>query len=113
MPKRITVYLIVIITLTSLLMVLGCGSGDKGAVSRLNASEVNSGGTDTTWGGTDVGTGGVGGSATGACVITGGCYQGIDQTSCGYLSGAFHAGQTCAANGFANCSTYGGYTVCM
>src|SRR3990172_5842008 len=112
MPKRITVYFMVIIMLALLLMAVGCGSGDKGAVARLDVGEVISNGTDSTSGNTGGGGGG-GSNVTGACVITGGCYQGIDQTSCGYMSGAFHAGQTCAANGFANCTTYGGYTVCM
>ena len=110
MPKRITVYLIVIITLASLLLVLGCGSGDKGAVSRINvAGEIISGGTDTADGGTGGGSGG--GAATGACVITGACYQGIDQTTCSFMSGAFHAGQTCAAYGYTACNTAG--TVCF
>lgn len=107
MPKRITVYLIVTITLASLLMVLGCGSGDKGATPRLDVAELLSAGTDTTGGGT-------GGGATGACVVTGFyCVEGIDQTTCSSFSGVFNVGQTCAANGYTSCSIAGGYTVCI
>jgi len=111
MPTRITVYMIVIITFASLLVVLGCGTGDKGTVSRLGASDVIDAGTDTTDGG--------GGGATGACIIlvsgSGVCYQGqsIDRPLCSSQQGTFHAGQTCAAYGYTNCSTTSGYTVCF
>ena len=101
------VYLIIIITLASLLMLLGCGTGDKGAVSRFTPSDIVSSGSETAGGGTG------GGGATGACVITGGCYQGIDQTTCGYISGAFHVGQACATYGYSSCSAAGPYTVCF
>ena len=97
---------------TLLLMAAGCGSGDKLSTSRTTIDDIVSDGTGTfETGGTG---GGGGGGGTGACVVNNvGCYQGIDQTTCGYMSGAFHSGQTCATYGFANCSIYGGYTICM
>ena len=115
MPKRITVYLVVMIALASLLVVLGCGTGDKGTVPRLGASDVIDASTDTTGGGSGTG----GGTTTGACVVlvsgSGVCYQGqsIDQPLCSSQHGTFHAGQTCAAYGYTNCSTNSGYTVCF
>lgn len=102
MPKRIITFLIFSIALLSLLTVLSCGSGDTVAVDRINPIDALSGGTPDGGPGGGGGGGG-GGGATGACVVSIACYQGIDLTSCEFLSGAFHAGQVCATYGFPNC----------
>ena len=69
MEKRINIFLVMAIVLTSLLLiVIGCGTGDKGSVERLN---VISGDTTSGSGGGNPGGGGGGnGTGTGVCIET-------------------------------------------
>ncbi len=103
----------ILITLTLLLLALGCGTGDKMTAPRTTIDDIVSSGTGTNDAGSGGGGGG-GGGGTGACIVNSwGCYEGVDEATCGYMSGVFHGGQTCATYGFTNCSIYGGYTICM
>lgn len=102
MPK--ISYISITIAFVAFGLLSGCGSGDKGPVSRLDMGEITTGATDTTTGG-----GPGGGSGGGACVIT---YAGyttcvdtamsaqFNQSYCQTASGSWNAGQTCTQLGY-------------
>lgn len=123
MTKRSVIVYSMVIGLVSLS--LGCGTGDKGPVSRVTPQDLVSAGSDDNQGGPA--GGGVGGSGggggTGACVMrvtgTNVCYGNLTNSSCQQVASGFGAnpawtnGATCQSLGYTFCSQAGGYTVCM
>jgi len=119
MPKRSVIVMSIMIGLTSLLIALGCGTGDKGPVPRATPQDlVISGGTGTDQGGPS----GPGGGGTGACVITfmgtNECYGNLTNSSCQQVASslgippAWTSGATCQSLGYTSCSSVGSYTLC-
>lgn len=117
MPKRSVIVMSIMIGLVSLLIVLGCGTGDKGPVSRVSPQDLVTAGDD------QGGSGGPGGGATGACVMTvmstNVCYGNLTNSICQQVASglgaipAWTSGVTCQSLGYSFCSEVSGYTVCM
>lgn len=104
------------VALLSLLLALGCGSGDQGGVDRISTTELVTHSGDT---------GGPGnpGGGSGACVWefmgSAVCYNGLPESGCndslsgGFGTMTFTANTTCQSLGYTSCSSQGGYSVCM
>ena len=119
------------IVLTSLLLiVIGCGSGDKGSVERLNVISGNT--TSSSGGGNPGGGGGGSGTGTGVCIFTQNgyitityCYAGqYTQAECnkfidigsGITNVVWYAGaSSCEPYGFTLGDCYGdtSFTTCL
>jgi hypothetical protein len=119
MPKRSIIVISVMICLVSLLVVLGCGTGDQGPVSRVSPQDLVTAGSGDNQGGPGGGGGGqcgariIGTSITGACVILdSGCLlvQCTDiatpgwcntwNSSGGFFNATWYSDQTCAQLGY-------------
>jgi len=119
MPKRSVIVISIMIGLVALLVVLGCGTGDNGPVSRVSPQDLVTAGS----GGDEGGPGGGGGGATGACVMTvmstDVCYGNLTNSICQQVASglgttpAWTNGATCQSLGYTFCSQVGEYTVCM
>lgn len=109
MRKKIIVVIGIMTMLTSLFLIPGCGSGDKGGVDRISTTEMVTHSGDTGNTNPDGGGNPGGGAGDGACEISAFgmtvCVDTsqspiFDESYCNLANGTWNAGQTCSGLGY-------------